>query len=123
VKSASQRVRRETLAVIPAKAGSSDHRRFRTNLGIVYWVPFPRPALPGSPGMTEVGADNRRAGAHVRAPAAWEAQTPIGMCSAERVTARGAVSSFHFDSAALTAGNGFRLSSLPRPGFGWSFLP
>ena len=42
--------------------------------------------------------------------------TPIGMCSAERVTARGAVSSFHVDSALLTAGNGLRLTSLPRPG-------
>jgi hypothetical protein len=29
---------------------------------------------------------------------------PIGMCSVRRVTARGAVSSFHFDNAWFTAG-------------------
>jgi len=50
-------------------------------------------------------------------------QTPIGICSAERVTARGAVISFHFESAWLTAGNGRRLTNLPRPGCGWSFWP
>jgi hypothetical protein len=44
--------------------------------------------------------------------------TPIGICSAERVMARGAVSSFQVDSALLTAANGFRLTSLPRPGRG-----
>ena len=44
--------------------------------------------------------------------------TPIGMCSGERVTARGAVISFHCDSALLTAAKGLRLISLPRPGLG-----
>ena len=39
----------------PRKRGPSKHRRIRTNLDIVYWVPFPRPATPGSPGMTGRG--------------------------------------------------------------------
>ena len=49
--------------------------------------------------------------------------TPIGICSAERVTARGAVSSFHADSALWTAANGLRLTNLPRPGCGCEFCP
>jgi hypothetical protein len=52
-----------------------------------------------------------------------QAQTPIGICSAERVTARGAVISFHFDKAWFTAGKGRRLMNLPRPGCGMEFCP
>ena len=53
----------------------------------------------------------------------WSGYTPIGICSADRVTARGAVSSFQVDKALLTAGNGLRLISFPRPGCGCEFCP
>ena len=65
----------------------------------------------------------RRREAPPRPSSSRPAQTPEVRLARSRTTCRGAVSSFHFESAACTGGNGARSMNFPRPGAGSAFAP